>query len=280
MEFLKSIKDSLISRMRGKVKRYPIIIGGFYRSGTSLLRRLLDSHPNIHCPPEIKFFRDFYGDYLSDDLKHLRFFSTLRSIRLGEDRLIEIFGKAFIECHEEAAYKAGKSRWADKNPENVLYLEQWKKLLNGRFFFIHVVRHPLDTITSLNEAGFPRTIPSEFRDKVLLYNEYLERAFVFMKTHDRFSITLRYEDMVSRSRESLTSLLNFLEEECNEEILNIMFREFCSPSRGYGLEDPKVDKVKVIHSKSIGRWEKELGTEYTKMANRYLGKWFSILGYE
>lgn len=37
----------------------PIIIGGCYRSGTTLLRRLLDSHSNVHCRPEVKFFNDY-----------------------------------------------------------------------------------------------------------------------------------------------------------------------------------------------------------------------------
>jgi Sulfotransferase family len=37
----------------------PIVVGGCYRSGTSLVRRLLDSHPRIHCGPEVKLFRDY-----------------------------------------------------------------------------------------------------------------------------------------------------------------------------------------------------------------------------
>src|SRR5580765_1922451 len=33
----------------------PIFVVGCQRSGTSLLRRILDSHPSIACPPESKF---------------------------------------------------------------------------------------------------------------------------------------------------------------------------------------------------------------------------------
>src|ERR671937_1164267 len=97
----------------------PIIIGGCHRSGTSLVRRILNAHSRIHCGTEVKFFRDFYGDYFYDPLKHARFFSTARAI-LSENDLLEIFGNAFIALHERAAAEANKPRWADKNHENVL----------------------------------------------------------------------------------------------------------------------------------------------------------------
>ena len=148
--------------------RYPIIIGGFYRSGTSLLRRLLDSHPNIYCGPEVKFFREFYGNYLKDDLAHLRLFRTIRTMEIDDKTLLEVFGKAFIECHVIAARRSGKSRWADKNPENVLYLDQWYTLLDGNFIFINVIRNPFDTLASLVEAGFKKTMPKEIAQKVAL----------------------------------------------------------------------------------------------------------------
>lgn len=46
----------------------PVVGGGCHRSGTSLVRRLLDAHPPIHCRPAVPFFRDFYGNYLGDAL--------------------------------------------------------------------------------------------------------------------------------------------------------------------------------------------------------------------
>ena len=106
----------------------PIIIGGFYRSGTTLIRRLLDSHSNIHCGPEVKFFKDFHGHYLNDPLSHVRFFETAR-FYLSNESLLDIFGKAFVEFHNTAMHSAKKLRWADKNPENVLYLNEWNKIL-------------------------------------------------------------------------------------------------------------------------------------------------------
>src|ERR1700686_4824682 len=97
----------------------PIIVGGCHRSGTSLVRRLLNAHSRIHCGPEIKFFRDFYGDYPDDPLWPMRFMAPARTF-LPEAELLELFGRAFVAVHERAAVRAGKVRWADKTPENVL----------------------------------------------------------------------------------------------------------------------------------------------------------------
>src|SRR3954462_15908459 len=40
-------------------RSWPAFLVGCHRSGTTLLRRLLDSHPHIACPPESKFIAGF-----------------------------------------------------------------------------------------------------------------------------------------------------------------------------------------------------------------------------
>src|SRR4051812_2806217 len=117
---------------------WPIIVGGCHRSGTSVVRRVLDAHGRIHCGPEIKFFRDFYGDYPDDSLRDFRFVQTARAV-LPADELLEVVGRAFVEVHERAAHHAGKPRWADKAPENVLHTREWERLLGDRWFLVHVV---------------------------------------------------------------------------------------------------------------------------------------------
>lgn len=255
--------------------QYPIIIGGFYRSGTSLLRRLLDSHHHIYCGPEVKFFRDFYGNYLKDELAHLRLFSTIRTMGLNEKTLLEVFGKAFIECHSLAAKKAGKRRWADKNPENVLYLDQWHTLLEGELMFVNVIRNPLDALASLNEAGFKKTIPQEFVRKMALYKKYLEKTYAFIEKYPELSFTIRYEDLTINPRETLTELLSFLGESYDEAML----QEFFSHHRKAGIEDPKVAKTRSIHTQSIHRWKKDLSEEQIYECQKHLGLWMDKLNY-
>jgi len=245
-------------------KNKPLIIGGFFRSGTSLFRRLLDAHSRIHCGPEVKFFRDFYGDYLTDPLSHIRFFQTARQLGINEKDLLQRFGKAFIKLHEHAAKIHGKKTWADKNPENVLYLEQWHFLLGGRFTFVHVIRNPLDALASLQEVGFKKTVPESFEEKVDLYSLYLARAEAYLQRNPKNILTLRYEDLVTSPEKTLTAFL----EAIGENFEPWMLEAYLDPARRRGIEDPKVNQHKSINTGSIGRWK----TDLTEAQCRYAGK--------
>jgi hypothetical protein len=256
-------------------KNWPIIIGGFYRSGTSLLRRLLDTHSRIHCGPEVKFFKDFFGDYQDDTLAHVRFFRTLRTLGLEDEELLRLFGPVFIEAHQLAARKQNKPRWADKNPENVLYLDYWNILLRGQFYFVHIVRHPLDALASLVEIGFPKAVPADFDGKVSLYQAFLVNAQRFVASHPTLSLTLRYEDLVSESEKSLLKLL----EAIGEEYEPGMLIDYNAPERQPGLEDPKIARSPRVHADSIGRWQRDLSRQQVVQARAVLAPLVKEYGY-
>lgn len=245
----------------------PIIIGGFYRSGTTLLRRLLDSHSRIHCGPEVKFFKDFYGDYISDPLAHMRLFSTARSYRLPENTLLELFGRSFLAFHVKAARAAGKVRWADKNPENVLYMEQWQTLLPEGFTFVHLVRNPLDALASLVEIGFPKTVPPDFEDKVRLYKLFRDAGAYYCTAHPSSSVEIVYDDLVTAPHETIGALMQNLGEAFEPNMLS----EFHSAERGSGIEDPKATAHASIHASSVGRGRRDLSAREIEVATHHLG---------
>jgi hypothetical protein len=248
----------------------PIVVGGCYRSGTSLVRRLLDSHPRIHCGPEVKFFRDFYADYLGveDPIAHLRFMATARSL-VSEEDLLGILGSAFVEVHEHAARVAGKPRWADKTPENVVFLREWERLLGDRWLFVHVVRSPLDTLASIGESGFPRSIPASLEERIELYVEYAEAGLRFAEENPERYVRVLYEDLVDDPEARTRELMESLGESFHPAQLAID----ASPHQS-GLEDPKAAMASSIHRDSVGRWRRLLsGEEAERIAERTAGVW-------
>jgi hypothetical protein len=227
----------------------------------------MDSHSRIHCGPEVKFFKDFYGDYPHDELHHVRLFGTISSLGLMEEEILSIFGRAFVESHELAARKAGKVRWADKNPENVLYLQQWAQLLSGGFVFLQIVRNPLDALASLKEIGFHKAVPAAFADKVRLLKAFRDAGDVYAARQPESSLTLRYEDIVRDTNATLEYLFLWLDETFEPEVLE----RFSLPDRGEGIEDPKVKMTQNVHDRSIGRWRQDLTQEEINIAQSILG---------
>jgi len=227
---------------------WPIIVGGCHRSGTSVIRRILNASSRIHCGPEVKFFRDFYGDFFEDPIRHLRFATTARTL-LPEAELLEVLGGAFVAAHQRAAARAGKSRWADKTPENVLYLAQWRRLLGTRWTFIHVVRNPLDTLASMKERNFPLSLPVTLDERIDFYRRYTEAGLRFGESYPDQYYRLIYEDLVQRPEAKLRNMMCWL-----DEVFEPGQLEFNQFTHQEGLEDPNVAATSYIHSKSVGRW--------------------------
>jgi hypothetical protein len=221
---------------------------------------MLDAHPAIHCGPEVTFFRDFYAAYADDPLGHLRFTQTARSL-LPERDLLDVLGRSFVALHEQAAARAGKRRWADKSPDNVLYTDAWDRLLGDRWLLVHVVRHPLDTLASMAEIGFPLTIPGDLEGRIAFYRRYTEAGFAFGQRNPGRYRRVVYERLVSDPSSEVSSLMDWLGETVHRAQL-----DFNEVPHEHGLEDPKIDRTAGAHVESIGRWRSELPPEEAELA--------------
>lgn len=246
---------SFLGEMADARNSWPIIVGGFYRSGTSLVRRLLNSHSRIHCGPEVKFFKDFYGDYIDDPLRHARFAATASSI-LPESDVLAILGHAFIAIHEAACARIGKARWADKVPENSLYLDDWQQLLGDHWLFLHVARNPLDTIASFTRHPMKQVIPRDIRARARLYRQHHESALNFRELYPTRYHCLLYESLVQAPQDVLVPLMRWLGEEFEPGQLS--FNRYPHPS---GLEDPKAGSRKEIDRASLYTWPQLLAKD-------------------
>lgn len=204
------------SRFAGKPGR-PLFIGACPRSGTTLLRSMLNNHPDFAMPAETDFVipvwlrRSRYGDLrVADNRRKLAewIFNTPgqggRRIRAGFDQQEAIervaasppsLGSMFASCFQIYADVHGKPRWGDKRPAYANYLGMIFALFPDAQF-INMVRDPRAVVSSLMGIDF---FPG---DDALEAGTAMWEASI--RNVDRFSrrlrpdqlLDVRYEDMV------------------------------------------------------------------------------------
>ncbi len=155
----------------------PIFVIGVYRSGTSILTWALGRHPNIFPMEETGWLGPTaYGMLTGLDLAGLAkrsfldvYDTTVADMMRAFGALIDKLMKATAEKHIQRArlarlsgldfeyhpdFAVGRSlefsysRWVDGTPENTGYAYLLRKLF-PRAQFIHIVRDPVDVVSSL-----------------------------------------------------------------------------------------------------------------------------------
>jgi hypothetical protein len=211
----------------------PVIVGS-PRSGTTLLRFMLDSHRELAIPPETGFlslgtkFRG-RGDKLRE--KFFRAVTNFPSeapgwpdFEISEEsfraslRGIEPFtvAEGYRAFYRLYAARFGKSRWGDKTPLYCMELNVIRKIL-PEARFIHIIRDGRDAALSLRGMWFSpgweiETQAAYWRDCVLA----ARRAGAGRPDY----IEVRYEDLILNTRETLNRLCTFIELDYDDAMLS------------------------------------------------------------
>lgn len=146
----------------------PFFIVGSGRCGSTLLRRILQAHPEVHIPPEnhglaraLKSFRwsrfTDWGSAVALSLAHCEYSSgfvhfgiglrdtavRLKAIPEEERSLARIIASLYLD------HAGGKARrWGDKTPMNIAHLDKIK-LTFPDAKFIHLFRDGVDVAASM-----------------------------------------------------------------------------------------------------------------------------------
>jgi hypothetical protein len=210
----------------------PIFIVGVPRSGTTLLRAILNKHPNIAICDETYFFyyvysrRRAFGDIAQGDNRRRLVGAYLDTWRIGrlelerqelESRLLRDgtdYPALFTSLLEAYAESRSKPRPGEKTPHHAQHVEtlfDWYPEAT----VIHVVRDPRDVVVSLRNVPWGRRSTAANARLWVDLTRAAERA-----AGRRGFVRLRYEDLVSHPENSLRSLCRTLGEPYVAEMLS------------------------------------------------------------
>lgn len=189
----------------------PIFVVGSMRSGSTMLRLILDSHPRIAVPGETGFMG---GLRAAKDIPQWKFGRGWYE-RLGfteaemDRRLHDLYAGMF----ERYAAEQGKPRWAEKTPFHTDHVAEMARVF-PEAVFVGIVRHPGAVASSLH-GRFHYRFP-EALDYWSATNLGLVDAAAALG--DRFAL-LRYEDLVADAARVLRALMAFLDEPWSDDLL-------------------------------------------------------------
>jgi Sulfotransferase family len=181
-------------RGEGRLLEAPGFVLSTVRSGSTLLRVLLDSHSQIHSPHETHL-RD-----IAVELKSKYAERAVKEAKLDRDELNNVLWDWYL--HRELA-STGKSVLVNKTPSDVFIADRIKACWpDARFIFL--LRHPL-AVAKSRHALRPQDSDERNTEMVLRYADALEQARGTYEGH-----TVRYEDLAADPEGETRKLCAFL----------------------------------------------------------------------
>ena len=275
--------------MESKLKYPPIFILGVPRSGTTLLRMMIDSHPEIMCGPEAPWITN-QVEGGAPSIQQLTLFLANHKwgpvkgfTGVDEDLVYESMASIIDRFMSAAAQSHGKSRWAEKTPRNIIAVPFLYRLFpNAKF--IHIFRDGRDVALSTKDGNW-KTIPYRTNKIKNTYGNALKRWVdwieQFQNDAQALSITylsIRYEDLVSSPQEEMRRVLEFLEVEWSDQILNPYKVEHdIISTKGEGIKS--FYERQSIDKQSLYRWKKELNWFQRRLTRNLAEETLLKLGY-
>ena len=177
-----------------RLLRSPVFVLSSVRSGSTLLRMILDSHSTLHAPHELHLRNlkvDLDGDYVA---------KAMAELGLDQRELQHLLWDRVLHLD---LMRSGKPTVVNKTPDDVF---MWRRVAgcwrDARFIFL--LRHPGDVVASWWRAR-PRYTEEEVVNSVLRYVTAVQEA-----RSELPGATVRYEDLLADPEKVIRELCTFL----------------------------------------------------------------------
>jgi hypothetical protein len=272
----------------------PIFIVGASRSGTTMLRLILNGHSRIAIPGEMKYFHRLPGGALkrwrSPDWNDpalagflQAFTSRLGNVLSGIDVTgVDFVGAAraagnlkypFQQLMEMWVAEHGKKRWGEKTPRNLFVAEQIIDMFPDASF-IYMYRDPRGVVSSMNGIEY---FPDDTAANALHWRDNVTHGrTVFAKSvapSQRHSV--RYESLVSNPETEVAAICEFLGESFESAMLN-----FHETSQAWMTTIRTPNIMRPISAENAEKWRQLLDSRQQRMIETICAAEMRALGYE
>ena len=266
----------------------PIVILGVSRSGTTLLKEMLDRHSQLAIPSESYFVPQLWHrhgaeaerDAFVEDLRRLA-----RVAEWGVDpeevrrRLPERapFHEAVQAIYRVYAEARGKTRFGDKTPAYMQALDALERAFPGAWY-VHIVRDGRDACLSFlamrRRPRFNWARPRGVAGFAAQWRREVERGRRFGATtaFGRY-VELRYEDLVAEPARRLREICEFLGLEFEPRMLE--YHRDIEESRL--LDHPLLAEPP---KEARSRWRRQMSPEDVRRFEAIAGDLLERLGYD
>lgn len=277
--------------MKEEERKPPVFLLGSQRSGTTMLRLMLNNHPSLAIPHESAFITIYfrrlkdYGDLaqrenasrlLDDVAKH----TLVRRGKLIPDpqavlaRPIRCYRDFIDAIFQSYADSLGKPRWGDKTP---FYTEDIDVIY--RIFpdakIIHLVRDGRDVVLSQKSIEWMSSnltrLALDWRWKVTIAHK------VGAALGDNF-LELRYEDLVNWPEEMLRKICDFIDEPYDPAMLNYSdHAEDVVPAESLKWHR---NSIRPPDASQLGKWKTGLSKADRVIFEQVAGETLELFQYE
>jgi tetratricopeptide (TPR) repeat protein len=240
----KSIEDGIAD---------PIFFVGFPRSGTTLMERILETHPDListHEEPLINNLKKSLSSILGRAVELPRSLSEL-----SNDEILKLRMHYFNSAKEAVGLDVERKRLIDKLPLNIVELGLINRLFPEANVIV-AIRDPRDSCLSCYMQSFDiNKATAHFLSMEKTTELYAEVMKLYQIYKDNLGVSImeyRYEDLIDDIATVAGKVFNFIAAEWDDKVLEY----YNHANNGY-VNTPSYQAVtQPIYADAIARWKK------------------------